>query len=148
MKVAILGDINGNLSVVMRGFGWQVESDAEVDGLDAVLVLGGPLPASGPVPLLQLVERVCDVSPPAEDFLCLLLKDEAELAARIRRLQLRRQAVIRWIHELRTPLNAAQGYAEMIAEDASGETARYATHVRTATGQLEALLKKLRSTSV
>lgn len=66
------------------------------------------------------------------------------LAAAIRR----RDALAKRLHDLRSPLNAIQGYAEMIAETADGDTLRFASNIRTASETLTARLESFREEGV
>lgn len=66
------------------------------------------------------------------------------LAAAIRR----RDNLAKRLHDLRSPLNAIQGYAEMIAETADGDTVRFASNIRTASETITARLESFREEGV
>lgn len=71
-----------------------------------------------------------------------------ELRWRLAAATRRRDALAKRLHDLRSPLNAIQGYAEMIAETADGDTLRFASNIRTASETLTARLETLREEGV
>jgi len=72
----------------------------------------------------------------------------AEFDARINRIVERRHRTIDLVHDLRSPLNAVQGYADLIIEESSGDTQRFAQQIRTAAVQMTERLQKIRDKGV
>jgi len=52
------------------------------------------------------------------------------------------------VHDLRSPLNAVQGYADLIIEESSGDTQRFANQIRTAAVQMTSRLQEIRDKGV
>ena len=74
--------------------------------------------------------------------------DRAEFDARVQRIVARRQRTINLVHDLRSPLNAVQGYADLIIEESSGDTQRFANQIRTAAVQMTSRLQEIRDKGV
>ena len=83
----------------------------------------------------------------ADDFIKTPI-DRAEFTARLLQIIDRRQRTIDLVHDLRSPLNAVQGYADLIIEDSSGDTQRFAKQIRTAAVQMTERLQEIRNKGV
>jgi len=74
--------------------------------------------------------------------------DPAEFSARVLQIIDRRERTIELVHDLRSPLNAVQGYADLIIEESSGDTQRFAQQIRTAAEQMTGRLQEIRDKGV
>lgn len=83
----------------------------------------------------------------ADDFITAPV-DRAEFETRVRQIVARRQRTIDLVHDLRSPLNAVQGYADLIIEDSSGDTQRFANQIRTAAAQMTERVQQIRDKGV
>lgn len=128
MKVACAGTIRATV----ESWGWQVAED----NVDATLTASGPF-----VEIRVTAQRLPD------DIIFLPLR-EFELTTRIERARERRTRLAKRLHDIRSPLNAIQGYAEMIAETATGDSLRFASNIRTASETLTSRLENFRDEGV
>jgi signal transduction histidine kinase len=131
MKVAAAG-VPDSIRATLRSWGWQLTEENP----DAILTECGHHLEIRTGPALY-----------ADDVIFLPLREE-ELKQRIKMAQRRRLRLAKRLHDFRSSLNAIQGYAEIIAETAHGDSVRFVSNIRTASELLTSRLETLRDEGV